>query len=91
MRIEVYRYNSDLKRERWDFYLSIDHEVRLFFDGFTFETKASTRHRKWKCQAKYNRLMKQESTLSCPRIPQDVISEVKSKINQSINETEVCY
>ena len=89
MHIEVIKPKGDLERERWRFYLSIDYRTTLSFDTFIFETKESTRHRKWERQSYYDRTMRRESTIDRPEIPQDVLDTVKSEITQVINGLEV--
>lgn len=89
MQIEVIRHLGDLTRERWGFYFAVDHRVVLHLDSFIVEAKESTKHRKWRRQVCYDRLMKRESTIDCPDIPPDVIREAKSVVNQMINEVGV--
>ncbi len=77
--LEIIRMNGDLNRERWFFSLVVDYSGRscIYLDAYSFETKESTRHRKWITQNMWNRLFPRNNTISEPPVSTEVEEEAR--------------
>ena len=85
MNIEIIRANGDLKREVWDFSLDVSYgSPCIYFDDYSFQTKESTRHRKWLKQTHWTRLMRRDNNIDNPPLPSDVKAEMLSRYQESI-------
>jgi hypothetical protein len=80
MRVEVIRGN-ELEREQWVFTLSVDTQAKIYFDSYIIGNRESIRHRIWRHQKIWNRIMSRDNTIQTPPLPQDV--EVEMRINLS--------
>ena len=78
MEIEIIRPNGDLKREVWHFSLSITiFSSCIYFDGYSIQTKESTRHKKWLPQTHWRRLDRRSNNIDNPPLPPNVEAEMR--------------
>jgi hypothetical protein len=83
--VEVTRMNGDLKREVWNFTLSIDYgRSRIWFDSYSFQTKETSRKRRWIKQTHWDRLDRRNNNIETPSIPSDVEAEMRAQFQQYI-------
>lgn len=83
--IEVIRPDGDLRREVWRFSLSVSYASPcIYFDGYSFQTKETTRHKNWIKQTHWERLDKRNNNIGEPSIPQDVETEMRTRYQQTI-------
>lgn len=77
MRTEIVRMSGDLRREVWGFTLFVNTSATIYFESYSFETRESTRHRKWVSQTHWVRLDRRSNNIDMPQIPADVEQEAK--------------
>ena len=81
MQIEIVRPDGDLKCEVWDFWLYIAFEDgNIYLDNYQFQTRESSRRKKWTTQTRWSRLEPRVSTVAKPTVPPDVADEVKTRL-----------
>ena len=79
MNIEIIRHSGDLGREVWGFNLSVGYSQScIYFDSYSFQTKETTRHRKWVKQTHWGRLDQRSSNIERPILPSDIEAEVRN-------------
>ena len=78
MNTEIIRPDGDLKREVWRFNITIDYSGRdsITLQYYSFQTKETTRHRKWVAQTYWNRYDRRQNNIDIPPIPLDVDKEI---------------
>lgn len=92
MRIEIFRHSGDLKREAWVFSLNTGyHSPCIYFDDYSFQTKESTRHRKWTQQTHWMRLDRRSNNIDNPPLPTDVEAEMRSRYQEYILTLPITY
>lgn len=85
MNVEIVRQNGALKREVWSFSIYISYaDSCIRFDAYSFQTRETTRHRKWKKQTHWTRLMSRGNNIDNPPLPSDVKTEVYSRYQEYI-------
>ena len=89
MLIKIIVPNGDLKREVWEFTLSVTYRVNLRFVCYAFEERETLRCRKWKPQSFWNVYFERESNIACPTVPLSVIELAKERYCRLINEAEL--
>ncbi len=81
----VTRFNGALKREVWDFYLNIGYSAPcIYFNSYSFQTKETTRHKKWVAQTHWERLDRRNNNIDNPPLPSDVEGEVRTRFQEYI-------
>lgn len=86
MRIEIIRPDGDLKREVWHFGLNVSYGYScIYFDGYSFETKESNRHKKWIGQTIWSRLDHRGSNIEAAPLPKDVEAEMRATYRKYID------
>ncbi len=90
MRIVITRPDGDLKREIWTFSLRVEYSTPcICFEEFSFQTRLSTRHKKWTNQTHWQRIDPKKNTISCPNIPADVEAELRIRYQAMIAELPI--
>lgn len=90
MKIEIVLPDGDLKREVWDFSLSVGYSSPcIFFDAYCFQTKLSTRHRNWISQTHWQRLEHRNNNIENPPLPKEVEEEMRSRYQECIKEIPI--
>ena len=85
MRTEIIRPNGDLKREVWEFSLSVSYSSPyIYFDSYSFQTKESPRHKKWTRQTHWERLHRRDNNIDNPPLPTDVEAEMRQRFQEYI-------
>ncbi len=85
MNLEVIRADGDLKREVWNFSLNIGYDSpRIYFDYYAFQTRPTTRYKKWYSQTHWGRLEHRENNTNCPPLPSDVEAEMRKRYQETI-------
>ena len=85
MRITIIKPNGDLKREVWEFELSVSFSGGcIYLKYYSFDSKETTRHKKWVSQTHWARLFGRDNTMEKPPIPSDVESDVRKKYQDFI-------
>ena len=92
MNLVIVRPNGDLKREEWSFSLNIEWTGRacIYLQDYSFQTRLTTRHKKWVKQTFWNRIMKRENNIDTPPIPSDVEEEMRTHYQKLIMELPIC-
>ncbi len=79
MRVEIISPHGDLKREVWTFSLDVGYNSAcIYFDGYSFQIKDSTRHKKWISQTHWERLFRRNNNIECPPLPADAENEMRT-------------
>jgi hypothetical protein len=89
MRYTVVQPDGDLKREVWDFDLGVDYQIKLRLDYFAFQTRPSTRHRKWQVENCWNRLTHRDNTIKSPPYSSEAVEEAKQYFIEQIKSAGV--
>jgi hypothetical protein len=89
MLIKIIVPNGDLKREVWEFTLSVTYRVNLRFVCYAFEERETLRHRIWKTQSLWGTYFERASNIARPTVPLNVIEQAKERYCRLINEAEV--
>jgi hypothetical protein len=61
---------------------------RIYFDYFVFQTKETKRH-KWKTQASWSRLMRRDSTIDKPVVPEKIETMARTMFKEKIDELSI--
>jgi len=92
MQLVITRPDGDLKHEVWWFTLNIGWvgSPCIFFEGYSFETRDSLRHRKWVKQTHWTRLdHSRNNNITEPPLPPDVENEVRTRYQESITNLAI--
>lgn len=82
---EIIVPKGDLKREVWRFSLSVGYSSPcIYFDSYSFQTKASPRHRNWISQTHWVRSERRTNNIDKPHIPTEVEIEMRSRYQEYI-------
>ena len=84
MRIEIIRPDGDLKREVWTFNLIVGDSSCIYFDSYSFQTRATTRHRTWVSQTHWQRLDKRSNNIDDPPVSTEVETEMYTRYQEFI-------
>ena len=89
--LEIIRPDGDLKREVWRFNLFLPYGGNkcICFNSYAFQTRETTRHRKWISQTKWNRTMRRENTIPQPPLPDDVEAEVRKTFANRVSSLPI--
>lgn len=82
--------DGDLKREVWEYSLDIDggyFVIRL--DHYAFQTRLSTRHRKWKSENEWDRLINRDNTMKDPPYSSFTFTKAKEYFIHKLKATEL--
>jgi len=83
--IEIIDYHGDLKREVWRFGLSVGYASScIYFDGYSFQEKESTRHRNWIEQTHWGRLDRRSNNIDRPVLPDNIEVEMRKRYQEYI-------
>ena len=89
MRYSVILPDGDLRREIWEFYISVSVSgSHIWFDGYVVEIRFSTRH-VWKRQSIWRRTMSRGNTIVKPAIPAQVEAEMRKYFADAISKVEI--
>jgi len=88
MKTDIIQPDGDLKREVWSFELfNFKPEIRLMY--YSFQTRPSTRHKKWITQSHWDRLDQRYNSFAEPPISVQAIYDAKEYFIQQIKNAEV--
>uniref|UniRef100_A0A6M3K6S6 Uncharacterized protein n=1 Tax=viral metagenome TaxID=1070528 RepID=A0A6M3K6S6_9ZZZZ len=83
--IEVIRPSGDLRREVWEFDITIDYSRSyIYLRRYSFQTKETKRH-KWKAETHWERFDRRNNNIAVPPIPLDVDKEIHARYQEYIN------
>jgi hypothetical protein len=89
MRATIIQPNGNLEREVWEFDLETGFEPHLRLMSFAFQTRPSTRHKKWINQNRWDRLDRRNNTITSPPYSAQVVNNAKEYFINYIRTTEV--
>ena len=90
MRINILRPHGELKQELWEFDIGLNlHPPCIYLSRYTFQTRATTRHRKWRMETHWERFGRRNNNIPFPPIPLDVDKEVHAKYQEYINSLPI--
>lgn len=90
MRIEIVSPDGDLKREVWTFTLSTSWASScIYFDSYSFQTRESSRHKKWIKQTHWTRFDRRDNNIENPLIPPDVETQMREGFSNKVKELPI--
>jgi hypothetical protein len=84
MRIEIILPDGDLRREIWEFSISIDSCACIYFDYYSYQTRESTRKRLWHKQTHWDRLDGRNNNISRPVLPPGIEADMRKRYQEYI-------
>ena len=92
MRVEIIEPRGELGRHRWVFYLYVNPaDAMLWLDYWAFETRPTSRHRKWTRQNFWDRMDKRANTMDTISVPSYVVEDLKAQLAAKIKELPISY
>jgi len=89
MRYSVILPDGDLRREVWEFTLSVGSaRAIIWFDSFTLATRVTRRHR-WVTKSIWVRTVPRGNNTEKPAIPAQVEAEVRKYFADAISKVEI--
>ncbi len=87
---EIIKPDGDLRREMWRFTLNVGWTSScIYFDHYSFQTRESTRHRKWVMQTHWTRFDHRNNNIADPPLPPDIENEMRAHYRASIWELAI--
>jgi hypothetical protein len=90
MEIEIIKSDGDLKREVWKFKLFADIYLPYQFKicAYSFQKRKTKRHN-WQKQTSWERWDKRRNTVEHPPLPSEIITEMRDKFIEMIQQLPV--
>lgn len=92
MNIDIIKSHTNLSREVYRFYFSVDickSTPTLELNQYASQYKQSKRHTKWLTNGFYDRIMTRDGTIPKPLIPDDIKMQLKAELIRMIDKIEV--
>lgn len=90
MNIDIIRNHGNLEREEWRFTFSDEYSkptIRFYY--FSFQTKETTRKRKWVNQNHWDKYYERNNTMERPNVPEEIVADVKEQIKLNIDKAQL--
>ena len=88
MQVEIIESYGDLKREVWNFTLiaGVGGFPYIYLDSYFFQTKESTRHKKWIVQTHWTRIMSRHNNIDKPPLPEAIEEIMRQRFAGQVKE-----